>query len=185
MGAFLKEDTQTQEGEFLNYDLLNDVLAFLHFFKNRRLEDSAQGYMEGAKQEHPRLVWGNKPGLNVQRFCEELVQRKYIDRPNANLLEAVLTDYKPTIGNQPTIHWDGSLDSLTTFLIMGQYLGILNPETAPSINRPLLNDKFGIDHYPVPPVASIITKSLADDNMVELSNINRGYAKRSSWTFRS
>jgi hypothetical protein len=177
LGAFIKEETQTQEGEFLNYDLLNDILAFLRFFKNRRLEDSAQGYMEGTKQEHPRLVWGNKPGLTVRRFCEELVQRKFIDRANANLLEAVLTDYKSTIGNQPTIHWDGSLDSLTTFLIMGQYLGILNPETAPSVNRPLLNDVCGIDHYPVPPVASIMTNCFTINDMVDLSNINRGHAK--------
>ena len=154
---FLKEDTKIQEGEFLNYDLLNDVLAFLRFFKNRKLEDSAQGYMESKEQEYPRLVWGNKPGLTLHRFCEELVQRKFIGLPDASLLEAVLEDYKSTIRHHPPIDWDGTNESITTFFIVCQYLGILNPDTAPSRSRVLLDDSFGQYRLPVPPAASIIS----------------------------
>ena len=155
-----KEEPSTQEQEIPAYDLLLDVLAFLRFFKSRGVGDelSPANASQPSDNEESRLVWGNKPGLTIHRFCEALTTSKFIGFEDAQLLEAVLEDYKSTIGKQSLIDWEGTNSSITTFFIACQYLGILNPETAPSRSRVLLDDCFGQYKLPVPPAADIINR---------------------------
>jgi hypothetical protein len=164
----------THEESTFEYELMLDILAFLRFFKGQTWEkvDDPQ------QSESFRLKWGQRPGITPKQLCDALCQHKFIDMPNAKLFQAILEDYKGAIEHQPAIDWQGTLDSITTFMIVGQYLGILNPETAPSRNRVLLDDKFGKDRYPVPPAASIINRCFTvNGKEVEVSTISRHHAK--------
>lgn len=175
---FYKQPQDAQDSAIVEYERMLDVLAFLRFFKGRY--QTATLADEGT--ETYRLEWGNKPSLSIATFCEGLLQRKFISPSDSRLLAAILEDYKNTIEHQPPIDWDGTPASITTFLIVGQYLGILNPKTAPSINRPLFDTEDPEDpelrtRFPVPPVASIINRcfSVKGDHLA-LSTISRHHA---------
>jgi ElaB/YqjD/DUF883 family membrane-anchored ribosome-binding protein len=171
---FQKQPQDARDSAILEYERMLDVLAFIRFFKGRY--QTATLADEGA--ETYRLEWGNKPGLSIPAFCEGLLQRKYISPADARLLAAILEDYKHTIEHQPPIDWDGTPASITTFLIIGQYLGILNPKTAPSKTRVLLDDDFGQDKYPVPPAASIINRCFSvKGDQLAVSTISRHHAQ--------
>jgi len=166
------EDIQSQSADFKD-DWL-DVLSFLRFFKALRRTDP----LEDQGTQTYRIKWGNRPGLTIRRFCDDLCTKKFIGFQDAKLLEAVLEDYKEVREIQPAINWQGSLDSLTTFLIIGQCLGILNPDTAPARTRVLLDDECGQDSYPVPPAASIINQCFVINGSVpDVSTVSRHHAR--------
>ena len=174
-----KEDSASQERELPAYDLLIDVLAFLRFFKGRGGDDTPPpgDVLENLASAENPLHWGGKPGLSIRRFCDALATAKYITMENARLLEAILEDYKPTIGKQPSINWDGSLESLATFLFMCHNLGILNPAKAKTRSRVVFSDYFNeAESYDVPPIADIITRCFSFNGWIpKNSTVSRTY----------
>ena len=176
---FQKRPREAQNYDILEYECMLDVLAFLRFFKGRY--QTATLADEGT--EPYRLEWGNKPGLSIPAFCEGLLQRKFICPSDSRLLAAILEDYKHAIKHQPPIDWDGTPASITTFLIVGQYLGILNPDTAPSRMRRLFDEDDTEDPdlrstFPVPPAASIVHRCFTvKGDQLEVSTISRHHAR--------
>lgn len=167
------EDIQSQSADFKD-DWL-DVLSFLRFFKALRRTDPVD---DQGNQTH-RIKWGNRPGLTIRRFCDALYTKKFIGFQDAKLLEALLEDFQAVRRIQPSISWQGSLDSLTTFLIIGHYLEILNPEKAPAFNRFLYKDHFPEERLPVPPAAAIINECFVVNGSVpDVSTISRHHANR-------
>lgn len=146
-----READETKEVLRSDYDLLVDVLAFLRFFKHDDLPTSE------TEAHSPRMIWTGKHGLTRQAFVEALQVAKFITLENATLLAATLEDYKAEKKAQrPKVDWDGSKESLVTFLIMSYYLGILNPDTILVRNRDIVEDAEGVIKAPIPPIADII-----------------------------
>lgn len=172
---FNHETDGTRENLLFEYELLLDVLAFLRFFKH---EDPPA---PEADVPAPRLIWTGKRGLTRQAFVEALQQAKFISFENANLLASTLEDYKfEKKAQQPKVDWDGSKESLTTFLITSFYLGILNPDSLIVRQRDVIEDGDGVVKYPIPPVADIIASRFTiHGRKVEISDISRRDTKSS------
>lgn len=146
-----REAEGTEEDSLLEYELLVDVLAFLRFFKHEDIPVS------GEEPPVPRMIWAGKHGLTRQVFVEALQTAKFITLENATLLAATLEDYKAEKkAQQPKVDWDGSKESLVTFLLMSHYLGILVLDQRFIRERIVIDDVEGEIKAEIPPVADVI-----------------------------
>lgn len=169
-----QEADGTKENLRSEYDLLVDTLAFLRFFKH---DDPPTPETDAPA---PRLIWTGKHGLTRQAFVEALQTAKFISLENASLLAATLEDYKAEKKAQrPKVDWDGSKESLVSFLTMSFNLGILNPDTILVRNRDIVEDAEGVINALIPPIADIIASRFTiQGRNVSHSDISREANKK-------
>lgn len=166
---FNHETDGTRDNLLFEYELLLDVLAFLRFFKHNDPPASE------TDSPAPRLIWAGKHGLTRQAFVEALQQAKFISFENANHLAATLEDYKSEKkAQQPKVDWDGSKESLVTFLLMSHYLGILKLDPRFIRERVVIDDAEGKLKAEIPPVADVIASRFTiKGRNISHSNISR------------
>ena len=151
---FQKAPQHVEDAE-LNYDFFRDLLTFIRLFKGLSSDDAEES--SEATISDGQLAWGNRSGLTVQRFCELLTLQKCITAPNARMLGDILEEGTKHPKPPVPINWVGTKNSIVTFFIVSQFLGILNPVKAPARKRPIFTDSIKEDdHLPVPPAAAII-----------------------------
>jgi hypothetical protein len=174
----LYKESEDIQGRAIPYEeQWQGILAFLRLFKHPIPPPDSED--ADADDEQIDISWGNKPGLSIQELCAGLAQYKYLSQANAELLEYVLEDPKEARKRGIIIDWDGSKRSLATFLVVSQYLGILNPDKARPKMRDTIKDDFGVEKYPTPPIADIISRGfLVRGHELQNSDISRELQKR-------
>jgi hypothetical protein len=168
-----KQPQGIQDSELFNSDLLLDLLEFVRFFRTpptQREDDQAEPDDATVGQ----LLWGNKDGLTIPGFCDGLIQQKFITPANARLLALILEGGVKHPPKLPVkINWEGTKNSITTFFVVSQFLGILNPTNAPTRRRVLIEDYMEPVRLAVPPAPQIIADNFTiNGEKPDLSNIS-------------
>jgi hypothetical protein len=168
-----KESKDIQDRSIPYEELWQDILAVLRYFKHSAYHVTAEESLD--QGEWIGIAWGHRPGLSIHELCSGLVPHKWIDSANSNLLEFVLEDPKKARSRGIIVDWNGSKRSLTTFLMVSQYLDILNKDEAkPKMRNVFKDDGFTNPKYPTPPIADIISKGFSvRGQRVQNSDISR------------
>lgn len=144
-----QQSDDIQDRSIPYYEVWLDILAFLRVLKN-------SSPVSWDDDPFSSLSAGDRPGLSIHNLCSELVQHKYITSANATLLEQVLEKPEDAKVMGVPIDWDGSKESLATFLMVSQFLGIFNIDPKKIKRRVVLKDDIGEERMPTPPIAVII-----------------------------